>query len=271
MKIQFNKRLAVAVMWSFAVVTVLVSLGFSSREQGMMPCKGLRITVADETGNFFIEPSDIRGMLNSRGKKIKGSPISDINMGVLENIVYSNPYVSKVEVYSSIDGYVTIDIWQRDPVMRIINNDNEHFYVDDQGVFMPVSDQFTKPVVVASGFIFDDYRQKGLAFASAHPADTAQKPVLVQLNEIALFLRDNPFWDAQIEQIYVNTNSEIELIPRVGDHSILIGNTNDLEEKMENLHVFYTEAMKKTGWNQYEMINLKFKDQVVCTKKGSPN
>lgn len=263
--------MAVTVLWSVVCIAVLISLGFSAREQGMMPCKGLRINITDETGNYFIEPSDIREMLNVRGRKIKGSPMGDINMGMLENIVYSNPYVSKAEVYSSIDGYVTIDIWQRDPVMRIINNDNEHFYVDADGVFMPVSDQYAKPVIVASGFIFDDYRQKNLAFASAFPSDSTRKPVLVQLNEIAIFLRSNPFWDAQIEQIYVNTDSEIELVPRVGDHTILLGSTADLEQKMNNLYVFYTEAMKKAGWNQYKLINLKFKNQVVCTRKEQSN
>jgi cell division protein FtsQ len=71
--------------------------------------------------------------------------------------------------------------------------------------------------------------------------------------------------------MYVNTDSEIELIPRVGDHTILIGNTNNLEEKMQNLFVFYTQAMKKAGWNEYEMINLKYRGQVVCSKKNSPN
>lgn len=270
-KLSINRKVVFTVLWAVVGLGVMISLGFSDKEQGMMPCKGLKINITDETGNFFIEPSDIREMLNVRGRKIKGSPMSDINMGMLENIVYSNPYVSKAEVYSSIDGYVTIDIWQRDPVMRIINNDNEHFYVDAEGVFMPVSDQYVKPVIVASGFIFDDYRQKNLAFASAFPSDSTQKQVLVQLNEIAKFLRSNPFWDAQIEQIYVNTDSEIELVPRVGDHTILLGSTTDLDQKMNNLFVFYTEAMKKAGWNQYKMINLKFKNQVVCTRKDQLN
>jgi cell division protein FtsQ len=265
---KLNKRIIGIVIWSLTTGLILISLGFSSKEQGMMPCKGLRINIVDETGNYFIEPSGIRELLNTRGEKIKGQPMRDINMALLEKIVYSNPYVSKAEVYSSIDGYVTIDIWQRDPIMRIINNDNEHFYVDNQGVFMPVSDQFTKPVVVASGFIFDGYNQKALPFASAHPTDSASKPLLVQTNEVAIFLSNNKFWDAQVEQIYVNTDNELELIPRVGDHKVLLGNTENLEEKMSNLFIFYTEAMKKAGWDEYSMINLKYKGQVVCSRKN---
>lgn len=265
---KLNKNIAGIVLWSLAAILVVVSLGFSSKEQGMMPCKGLRINIADETGNFFIEPAGIRELLNTRGEKIKGLPMRDINMALLEKIVYTNPYVSKAEVYSSIDGYVTIDIWQRDPIMRIINNDNEHFYIDDQGVFMPVSDQFTKPVVVASGFIFDGYNQKALRFASAHPTDTAALPLLVQTNEVARYLCEFPFWDAQVEQIYVNLDNEIELIPRIGDHRILLGNTDNLDEKMNNLFIFYTEAMKKAGWDEYSVINLKYKGQVVCSRNN---
>ncbi|HEX5001139.1 MAG TPA: hypothetical protein VFW78_01475 [Bacteroidia bacterium] len=267
MKLNLNKRIVSVVSWTFTVVLIIVSLGFSEKQQGMMPCKGLRITIADNTGNYFVEPAGIRELLNTRARKIKGQPMRDINIGLLEKIVYTNPYVKKAEVYSSIDGYVTIEIWQRDPIMRIINNDNEHFYIDDAGIFMPVSDQYTKPVAVATGFIFDDYKQKELAFASAFPGDSTMKPVLVQVNDIALFLRAHPFWDAQVEQIFVNTDSEIELIPRVGDQRILLGSSENLDEKMNNLFLFYTEAMKKTGWDHYSLINLKFKGQVVCTRK----
>ncbi|HMT30841.1 MAG TPA: cell division protein FtsQ, partial [Bacteroidia bacterium] len=161
------------------------------------------------------------------------------------------------------DGYVNIDVWQRNPIIRIINNDNEHFYIDDKGEFMPVSDKFTCQVVVASGNIFDDYAERNLTYAVPFANDSLAKPVLVQLNEIASFLKGNGFWDAQI---YVNDKSEIELIPRVGNQQILIGSTENLKEKMEKLFVFYNQGVTKAGWNKYSVINLKFKDQVVCTK-----
>jgi cell division protein FtsQ len=262
---KINKKILNTGAWSLAVLVLIVSLGFAGKEQSSRKCLGIRIRVADQTGNLFIEPKDIMEVLNTRGTKVKGSQMEDINIPLLEKIVYSNPFVEKAEVYSTIDGYVNIDAWQRNPAFRVVNIDNEHFYVDEKGAFMPVTDKYTSPVIVASGFIFDDYAEKNLNYAVPNTRDSLAKPVLVQINEIANFIRSNEFWDAQIEQIYVNEKYEIELVPRVGNHTILLGNSENLEEKMENLMIFYKEATNKTGWEKYSMINLKFKDQVVGT------
>jgi len=253
-------------LWSLCALALIISLGFSDHAQEMQQCQGLRIKIADQTGHYFIEPRDVVEVLNSKAVKVKGSHMKDINTGLLEKIVYSNPFIGKAEVYSTIDGFVNIDVWQRNPVIRIVNHENEHFYIDDQGEFMPVTDKYSCPVVVASGYIFDDYEERSLKYAVPFVKDTTVQPVLKQLNQIALFLKKNEFWDSQIEQLYVNEKSEIELIPRVGDHNILIGSTVLLEEKMNNLLVFYQEGISKAGWENYSDINLKFKDQVICTK-----
>ncbi len=266
---KINKKIVAISLWSLAGLVLMVSLGFSGHEQQMQKCKGLRIKIADETGHYFIEPKDIVEVLNSKGGKIKGSAMKDINISLLEKIVHTNPFVSEAEVYSTIDGYVNIDVWQRHPLIRIINNDNEHFYIDNKGSFMPVSDKYTSQVVVASGSIFDDYAERNLNYAVPFTGDSLSKPILVQINEVALFLQSSVFWDAQIEQIYVNEQSELELIPRIGDHRILIGNSDQLEAKMEKLFVFYNQGITKAGWDKYSVINLKYKDQVVCTKAQS--
>jgi cell division protein FtsQ len=263
---KINKKVVTMSLWSLAGLSLMISLGFSGHEQQTQKCQGLRIKIADETGHFFIEPKDIMDVLNTKGGKAKGSAMQDINTALLEKIVYTNPFVCKAEVYSTIDGFVNIDVWQRNPVMRVVNNDNEHFYVDDKGEFMPVTDKYTSQVIVATGNIFDDYAERSLKYAVPFAGDSTAKPILVQVSEVALFLKSNEFWDAQIEQIYVNEKSELELIPRVGNHRILIGSSDDLQEKMDKLLVFYKEGMSKAGWNKYSVINLKYKEQVVCTK-----
>ena len=81
------------------------------------------------------------------------------------------------------------------------------------------------------------------------------------------YVRTHDFWNAQIEQVYVNADGELELIPRVGNQTILFGDEKGMEEKFSKLYTFYKEGLSKTGWNQYKTINVTFKDQVVCSKK----
>jgi cell division protein FtsQ len=83
---------------------------------------------------------------------------------------------------------------------------------------------------------------------------------------LAEFITEDDFWNAQFEQIYVTNNYEFELIPRVGSHIIELGKVENLDEKFENLKILYNRGFNNLGWNQYEKISLKYKNQVVCTK-----
>ena len=60
----------------------------------------------------------------------------------------------------------------------------------------------------------------------------------------------------------------MELYPAVGGHKIIFGTTEDMEEKFEKLKVFYKEGLSSIdSWTNYSVINLKYKNQVVCIKK----
>ena len=91
--------------------------------------------------------------------------------------------------------------------------------------------------------------------------------LFAELAKFALFLQENDFWNNQIEQIYVHPDNEVELIPRVGNHRIVLGSFVDFEEKLDNLRLFYEKAIPKVGWEKYSIISLKYKDQIVCTKR----
>ena len=57
------------------------------------------------------------------------------------------------------------------------------------------------------------------------------------------------------------------MAPKIGDHVIELGSPDDLDSKFDNLLAFYRKGMPRAGWDTYSKISLKFKDQVVCTKK----
>ena len=153
--------------------------------------------------------------------------------------------------------------------MRIINKNDEQYYIDHTGAFMPVSDRYTPPALVANGFIFNTYGEMNVHIGTPK-SDTAAVKIqrtIEQVYVLAHFLETDSFWSANTEQIYVNEFQDLELIPRVGDHRILLGDTTNLSEKMDNLFAFYREGLNKMGWNKYSIINLKYKDQIVCIKK----
>ncbi|MBS1764139.1 MAG: hypothetical protein JSS90_04125 [Bacteroidetes bacterium] len=276
MKINLNKKTKYILTVSGYVAmagVVLALMSFANRRSEKLTCEGVIINIQDENIKGFVDRSEVMEMLMSKGKKIIGAPLVDINTNVLEKIMDSNPYVFKSEVYSTIDGWVHVDIKQRSPILRIINSKEESFYIDDRGKFMPLAEKYSEPVIVATGNLTDTYVQQQLAPFDEEMTlenDSLQKlPVLTQVFLLAEKLKSDSSWDAMFEQIYVNENKEIELIPRLGNQIILLGDVTNLNEKLEKLDNLYKHGLSSTGWEQYELINLKYKNQVVCKKRNS--
>ena len=161
--------------------------------------------------------------------------------------VLKNEMIARVEAYKTPSGMIKLEVEQKIPILRVISP-RGNYYVDNLGSTMPVSRRYVAHVPVVSGYV-----EKELA--------------VTDLYKFALFLQENDFWNNQIEQIYVHPDNEVELIPRVGNHRIVLGSFVDFEEKLDNLRLFYEKAIPKVGWEKYSIISLKYKDQIVCTKK----
>ena len=265
------RRVIIIGSWVLSVAGLIVLLGFANYKQVNAVCKNVVVTVNEGEGHDFVDGNDILQLVNSKGKLI-GKSFANINKTLLEKIVFSNPFVERVEVYSTLDGNLHIDAWQRDPIVRVYNMQNEQFFIDKNGAFMPVSEKYTPSVIVANGFIFNTYSEMKIApppvLKNSNSIDSLTIPRMInQVYKVASFVANDTFWSANTQQIFVNELQEIELVPRVGDHRILIGDTTDLQNKFDRLFLFYQKGLSNTGWNKYAVINLKFKDQVVCTKK----
>jgi cell division protein FtsQ len=256
---------------SFALIVIafLVSVGFASHKQSVMPCTGIFVNIHDSIGNGFVEEGDIRQIIQNKFGSLEGKSISSINISLLEKIINTNPFIYDAEVFSTIDGKLKIDVKQRVPLLRIINFNNESFYIDKDGVFMPTSDKFTARVPVANGYIFDNESEKRVGiYNDANVTDTAvHKLKIEQLFHIVTYTSKDDFWNSVVQQFYVNSDGDIEFIPRIGMHTVILGDDSQLEEKFDKLKVLYKEGLNRKGWDIYSKINLKYKDQVVCTKK----
>jgi cell division protein FtsQ len=47
---------------------------------------------------------------------------------------------------------------------------------------------------------------------------------------------------------------------------ILLGPPEEVEIKLRNLRALYQSGLDPKEWNEYKVINLKFKNQVICSR-----
>jgi len=257
------KRLIKHIVLLVAVTGYLiVILGFVGKEEEKVTCNDIRIIIHDSLDVQFVNSRMIKNILLRGDQRLAGNPFSDLDMQELENKIKSIKYIKRAEVYQTIEGELVVEISQREPIVRIIDRSGHGFYIDKEGYIVPLSRNYSPYVMVVNGAIGERYRNVSNISESG-----TENNLLLDIYNMTEFIRSDKFWEAQIVQIYMNGNGEFELIPRVGAQVIEFGKAVDMEEKFEKLWILYNEGFHNTGWNQYERINLKYKNQAVCTKR----
>ncbi len=251
----------------------MLCLGFVNKEQDSLTCKSLDIKVNQDDDLYFLNKIDIAQLIHDRGDSIIGQPKSTINIPEIEYVLNNQSDVANAEVYATINGEIKVEVKQRKPVIRIINANGESYYLDDEGKLMPLSDKYTARVIIANGYILEPYARRYMYTIEDIGKDSMAKEnsMLDELYAMAKYINADEFWKAQVKQIYINADRDMEIVPLVGDQKIIFGDTTAMDEKFKKLLTFYQQGLNITGWwNKYSSINLKFKNQIVCTKKINP-
>ena len=203
-KIKINwKKIFRITLWSLLAAAFIFSMGFTEKQRSELHYKEVVIKIDDSMGHTFVEKNDIEKIISNKFGNVIGKSVNGINISVLESLIDNNPFVLNAEVFSTIDGELVVEVKQRNPVVRIINAFNENFYIDEQGVFMPVSDKYSAQVPMANGNIFSKESEQKIRIMQSR--DTSFHPTPIEkIFSMADFIRKNDFWNAQVEQIYMN-------------------------------------------------------------------
>ncbi len=256
-------------MWVLLISGACVLLSFVEVEQYDRPCRKVNVVIDYGNADVLVSKTDIDSIILKTAGMLKGKPLGYINTGAIENSIRKQAYIAKVSVYENNEGVLFVDIRQREPILRVINKNLESFYLDGSGALLPVNPNFSARVLVVNGFIEDsylktpNYRVNIMALADSIYIDS----MMTNLYKLAMYISHDKFLKAQVDQIYVNPQREFELIPRIGNHVILLGDAHDLDEKFRKLYAFYRYGLNKIGWDKYSIINIKFKNQVICSKQ----
>lgn len=243
------------VAWIACLSGLVVLMSFVGAKKKTVVCTNVKILIPG--ADNFIEREEVDAILKQSQGTLIGQNLASINLQRIEKNIIANPYIAYATVYADMNGVIQIKVKQRQPVLRMINANGQDYYIDSNGLKMPVSPNFTANVLAANGNIMEHFSGK---------VDTLITQMAKDLYKVALYVKQDTFFNAQIEQLYVNDKKDIELIPRVGNQRIILGGADSLETKMRNLLVFYKKALPKVGWNTYKSINVKYTNQIVCER-----
>ncbi len=237
---------------------------FFARWFATEPCSRIRITIADSSRYHFVTKRDIQNTIFSVNGNFLGKPVGDFSVSDIEATMNRYRELKTAEAYLSIDGTLHVYADQRTPIMRVMANNGGDYYVDADGVVVRRRNLYTPRLHIVGGNI--NISQAMLNGVSV--LDTSIKnSILKDIYYLVKYINRDDFWSAQIDQIFVDNNDEIDLIPRVGNHVVHLGTAENYDGKLSILEAFYNKVLPEVGWNKYSVINLAYRDQIVCRRR----
>lgn len=235
-------------------------LGTSKRKT--IRCKGVAITVTDSSMNRFISPKEIKKFLDEEleGGYI-GVQIDSIDLTRIEEILDSKSAILKSEAYTTKDSMLNVTVTQKKPVVRFQKGTKGFYAVEDCSLF-PLQSTYTSHVMVVDGHIPLKIEHGYLG----KPDTEAGCRWLNDIVELVKYIEASKTWKSKIVQITVLEDSDLLLIPRVGQERFLFGQPCDIEEKFEKMGIYYRSIQYSKGEGAYRTVDLRFKDQIVCRK-----
>ncbi len=257
------KKILYILAFSGLFAGLVMATGFSLQSNMAKPCTVLEVNVISRSGNYFIDEAHIRNKLVAAFDTLENRRIDPLLLGQINDMVQEIPFIKHAEVYRTINGSLKVNAVLRDPLARIINSNNQSFYIDTEGKMFPLSDMFTARVMLVTGNIRTRYSAG--ADLAINP-DGEVESGLQGLFELASYIHADEFWRAFTDHITVLPGGKYELVPKNGAHIIEFGEATDIAEKFSKLLVFYQNGLSRLGWDHYKRVNLEFNNQIICSK-----
>jgi cell division protein FtsQ len=252
------RRILSIITWSLTGTGVLVLLVAAIRYRNNNTCKGYLIGVSGPPKGLFIGKKDIASMLAPAGAKIQDRPIQSFDLHRMETTLEKNIWIRKARLFFDNNCILHVDVTLRTPATRIFTTEGNSFYLDSQGVQLPVIAALPARLPVFTGY--------PSRTVSHQAPDSLLTETILRLSG---FIRSDSFWSAQIAQVNILPDRTFELEPEIGDHRVTFGDGNDIGPKFHRLFLFYNEVLSRTGFDKYQRIDVSYAGQVVATRKGS--
>lgn len=235
------------------VAFLIVTLAFSVHEYRNVTCRNIEVDFRDDDV-IRLNKEEIVRMVKSADKKLIGKELNEINADSIERVVEKHRTILKADVYkvivkdsTSYKGVLAVKVRHREPLVRVMEP-SETYYLDKYGKKFPVSTHYAADVLVVTGTFNEQFAKE-------------------QLIPFVLYVEDNKFWKAQIEQIHIEKDGDVILTPLVGDHLIELGSFENYEEKLRNMKSFYSQVLAKSNWHKYKWVSVKYNNQVIAKKR----
>ncbi len=239
---KFFKWNTVRVVLMFGLVLFLYAFTSHRNEKRKLIKSDVVIT---GDGGLYIPYETVNKLLIENKNHVTAIEKEQLDLNKLEKALNNHSMIEKSEVFVTVDGVLKAVVKQKTPIVRVLDA-NGSFYIDYEGNKMPLSEIQSARIPLVSGA--NDIINSG------------------NLNELFRIIYDDDFLRKNIIGIEVMHNGSIRMANRNYDYVIEFGRARSIERKFDNYKAFFQKASADSTLEMYKKVNLRFTQQVVCTK-----
>lgn len=245
--------------WILLAAGSVVLLVAAMQRKDAKHCREIKIDIQGADINLFVDETDILNAIKAiEQDNPVGKPVGSFNLKKLETALEKNIWVKSAELFFDNNEVLRVNVQEREPIARVFTKGGNTFYIDEELTMLPLSEKFSARLPVFTGFPSD-----------TKVLSTIDSILLREIKDISLAIQKDTFCMALIDQVDITAGRQFEMIPKIGNQLIRFGDGTDVDEKLNKLQLFYKEVMGKAGWNDYSVINIQYKNQVVAKKRGA--
>ena len=225
-------------------VVVIFLFSFTSKRNLNRKLKKCQVVFVGDNAPF-VKQETVNKLLIEYNREVSSIQKVNLDLNKLEKRLNAQEMIEKSDVYVSIDGILKAVVKQKTPIARIFEGGTS-FYIDYEGNRMPLSSNFTARVPLVTGEI--NKKNNG------------------DLAELFRAIQDDSFLKKNIIGIEIMPDGSLKMHNRNFDYQIEFGKLTDLERKFKNYKAFFQKAVLDSSLYKYKKVDLRFAEQVVCTK-----
>jgi cell division protein FtsQ len=223
-------------------------------------CKAVQIDFKDEKLINMIDRKEVYASLWPGRSELYpvGKNTASFDLFSLENTLVKNPWIQEADIYFDNQHILHVDIKQKNPVARLFTAEGYSYYIDNRYNLLPLKQTDHIVLPVFTNFYVNPAGMK-----------KSDSMLLGRVVSLSNFISKDPFWLAQIESVYIRPDNGFELSTQIGDHTVDLGIRSEWEPMFKKLKLLYQKFSQEDSWSRYALINLQFRDQVVCEKSDA--
>lgn len=262
-KENFNMFAFGRVAWNLALVALLAIWIVAIQKTNNTTIQGIEIDVNSVEGmkDLIVKDEMLDVLKTVSSVDLMISPIRKLDIRQLEMAIKDDNRIHDAQIFIDAKQVLNVDIEQRRPILRFKGNNGQDYYLDQAGAYVSKTQYRAVRVPVVTGHV-NKYQPDW---------NINEDNRISQAYEIGMIINEDSFLKSLIEQIHFERSGRIVLVPKVGEHKIVLDYLDDLDTKLTyNLKRFYKHMAKENSWDKYDELDISYKSQVVGRKSASP-